>query len=227
MAGKAGARVGRPTADEAAAIDDRLLRCVWELYVNGGYSNISYDVVAATERMSKRTIYARHHSKEALFRAAVSWRIERWIAENRLSIDSHFEDPVWAFVELSMAALLTPDAVAMGRILRGEDGRFPDLADVARQGLHVAVKRLAALLKPSGVIEDENAQETARCIVDMLAGRAMSIGSIARDEDRAACLAAQLPSILRVVDRLRLLDDTNALPPSGGTFSARIGSERR
>jgi len=196
-------RVGRPTANQAASIDDRLLRRVWQLYVAGGYANISYDAIAAAERMSKRTIYARYPSKEALFRAAVSLRLRRWVSENRLSTNSRFEDPVWAFVELSLAALLTPDALAMIRILRGEDSRFPDLADMARQELGIARARLAALLAPNGGSEDEAAQEAAHFIIDMLVGRAVAAGGIGRDEERSAYHAEQLPGILRVVDRLR------------------------
>ena len=202
MARENAARTGRPTAEEAVAIEERLLRRVWQLYVDGGFANVSYDAIAAAERMSKRTIYARYPSKEALFRGAVERRMQRWISENRLSRDSRFADPLRAFVELSLAVLLTPDALAMSRILRGEDGRFADLAERARQGLRGAVTRLARLLTDKGMRDDQDAQDTARSIVDMLVGCAMSTGAIADEQERSDYLDAQLPRLFQAIERL-------------------------
>jgi len=204
MARENGARTGRPTVEEAVAIEERLLRRVWQLYVDGGFANVSYDAIAAAERMSKRTIYARYPSKDALFRGAVERRMQRWISENHLASDSRFEDPVQAFVELSLAVLLTPDALAMSRILREEDGRFADLAERVRYGLHVAVARLAQLLMAKGMTGDTDAQDTARSIVDLLMGCAMSTGPILNEKARSHYLDDQLPRIFKAVDRLVL-----------------------
>jgi len=183
-------------------LKQRLLRRVWQLYVAGGYGQVSYDAIAAAERMSKRTIYARYPGKEALFRGAVERRMKEWISENRLSRDSRFEDPVEAFVELSLAVMLTPDALAMSRILRGEDGEFAGLAERVRQGLHWTVARLARLLGDRGMTPDMDAQDTARSIVDMLIGCAMSRGAIPDEAERSRYLDQQLPRILRAVERL-------------------------
>ena len=196
------ARKGRPTAEGAAAIEERLLSRVWQLYADGGYANVSYDAIAATERMSKRTIYARYPSKEVLFEAAVSRRMQGWISENRLARDSRSDTPVQAFVELSLAVLLSPDAHAMSRILRGEDGPFAALADRVRQGLHWTIARLAGLLIAEGMTDDQDAQDTARSIVELLIGCAMSNGAIANETERLGYLDAQLPRIFREVERL-------------------------
>ena len=197
-------RAGRPTAEAAAAIEARLLNRVWQLYADGGYANVSYDAIAATERMSKRTIYARYPSKEALFEAAVARRMQGWVFENRLARDSRFDDPVRAFVDLSLAVLLTPDAHAMSRILRGEDGAFADLAERVRQGLQWTHGRLAGLLSAQRMAGDEEAQDTARSIVEMLIGCAMSNGPIADETERSRFVDAQLPRIFRAVERLAL-----------------------
>jgi AcrR family transcriptional regulator len=202
MKGKDAARIGRPTAEESAAIEERLLLRVWQLYVEGGYANVSYDAIAAAERMSKRTIYVRYPSKEALFHAAVSRRMASWIAENSLAHDSRFDDPVKAFVELSLAVLLTPDAFAMSRILRGEDGRFPPLVDQARLGLHGAVVRLSRLLTATRLADDDEAQDIAICIIDLLMGCAMSRGALANEKERSDYLDDQLPRIFRAIERL-------------------------
>ena len=157
--------------------------------------------------MSKRTIYARYPHKEALFRGAVAWRMQRWISENRLSIDSRCEDPIRAFVELSLNVLLTPDALAMSRILRGEDGRFPDLAGLARQRLDGAVAQLAGLLEAKGMTDHEEARETARCIIDMLVGRAVSVGPVPDKEERSRYLDDHLSRIFRSVECLGRVGD--------------------
>ncbi len=202
MAGENAARTGRPTAAEAAAIEERLLHRVWQLYVEGGLASVSYDAIAASEKMSKRTIYARYPNKEALFRGAVERRLQRWISENRVSRGSRYQDPIQAFVELSLAVLLTPDSFAMGRILRGEDDRFADLAERVRKGLYWAIARLAQLLRTAGMTGEADVQDAARNIVDLLIGCAMSGGPIANDNERSQWLDDQLPRILKAVDRL-------------------------
>ncbi|MCP1471453.1 AcrR family transcriptional regulator [Sphingobium sp. OAS761] len=152
--------------------------------------------------MSKRTIYTRYPSKEALFRGALERRLERWISENRLSSDSRFQDPVQAFAELSLGVLLTPDGIAMSRILRGEDGRFADLAERVRSGLRWAIARLAQLLTAQGMTDHNDAQDTANSIVDMLIGCAMCTGAISNEKERSDYLDAQLPRIFKAIERL-------------------------
>ena len=79
-------RVGRPRAGEASDFEPRILARTWELFVNGGYSAITYEALSRLERMSKQTIYSRFESKEALFRAAAERRLLAWSEETARAI---------------------------------------------------------------------------------------------------------------------------------------------
>ncbi len=63
--------LGRPTKDEAAAIDVRVLDAARALFSQKGIANSSIDELAGTLGVSKHTIYRRYTSKAQLLDAVV------------------------------------------------------------------------------------------------------------------------------------------------------------
>ncbi|WP_197454661.1 TetR/AcrR family transcriptional regulator [Stieleria varia] len=63
--------LGRPTKDEAAAIDVRVLDAARALFSQKGIANSSIDELAGTLGVSKHTIYRRYASKAKLLDAVV------------------------------------------------------------------------------------------------------------------------------------------------------------
>ena len=103
--------------------------------------------MAKAARISKRTFYHRFADKPALFSAAVHRIIERLrppagvpLAEGR-----DVREILEGLAALIVRAALSPQAIALHRLIVGESGRFPKLAAVvAREGATDEAVRLIA-----------------------------------------------------------------------------------
>ncbi len=73
--------LGRPTQDQAAAIDVRVLDAARALFSQKGIANTSIDELAATLGVSKHTIYRRYASKAQLLDAVVARDIDKFLDE--------------------------------------------------------------------------------------------------------------------------------------------------
>src|SRR3981189_3897402 len=71
---------GRPTREEAARRDARLLDVATKLFMERGFDCTSIDAVAETAGISKPTVYARYRDKRDLFTAVLRATIQRWLA---------------------------------------------------------------------------------------------------------------------------------------------------
>lgn len=121
--------VGRPTREQAAAIDDRVLRGARDAFCRQGIAGASMEEIAAAVGVTKHTIYRRYPSKAALLNAVV----ERDLAELRafaadgIPVDG---DPVEA---LRLTACryyercITPEKVAMMGFLSAEGAFSEDM----------------------------------------------------------------------------------------------------
>jgi AcrR family transcriptional regulator len=69
-------RVGRPTAERAAAIETAILEAARSQFLAAGYEGASMDAIAASARVSKGTLYTRYPTKSALLHAVVRLQIE-------------------------------------------------------------------------------------------------------------------------------------------------------
>ena len=70
---------GRPTAEQAEARHEELLDAALEEFLEHGFELTTIEMIAARINMTKRTVYARHADKAALFRGAVQRAIERQV----------------------------------------------------------------------------------------------------------------------------------------------------
>lgn len=162
-AGPAGAtRRGRPSADSTRLRQARLLEVARGIFVRRGYRGTTMDEVAAAAGVTKRTLYAWHRDKEALFRACVLIGAERF---PRLSPDLLDPGGLRAVLERYVIDLHTEltreDSLGMGVLFQREAAEFPELsASIQRGHLDYMIAPLATFLRRHGLEEDGSTERT-------------------------------------------------------------------
>lgn len=121
---------GRPPQADSLKLRERILRAATELFLVGGYGTTSIEAVAARAGISKRTFYDRFDDKAALFAAVVHYIIEqiRPPADVPLLAGASLSQILQRLAGLILAAALSPQALALHRLVTGESSRFPELA---------------------------------------------------------------------------------------------------
>ena len=123
-------RAGRPTKAQADAREGALLDTALDLFLERGYAQTTIDDLAAALGMTKRTIYARHNDKAALFKAAVRRAIQRAAVapEDFVALDTgDLEATLTAFARMRVAHVQTEAALKLQRIINAESYRFPEI----------------------------------------------------------------------------------------------------
>jgi AcrR family transcriptional regulator len=124
-------RRGRPSAARAEAIDKHVIEIARRMFLSDGYDVVAMEQVAATARISKGTLYARHPSKEALFSAVVEAAIREW-SDASSEQDYLLTDDIGQRLRHHALAIITsmrrPDVVAFQRLVLSVRDRFPEAA---------------------------------------------------------------------------------------------------
>ncbi len=143
-------RGGRPTRLEAAALGDKILDVATDLFLSRGFGATSIEAVAGRARISKRTFYHRFRDKAELYTAVVRRLLQHWLPE----FEAAFDEPgplntvLERLAKRMLTVALSPQALALRRLLLAEAERFPQLVDIAiEQGATRVIERIAALLE--------------------------------------------------------------------------------
>ena len=122
------ARAGRPTAADAIKREAAILEQATASFLQDGYAATSIEAIAKAQSAAKRTIYARWSGKPALFRAVAEHLIARWLAHSGVWDDPpDLEAALREAAERIMTVALTPEAIALNRLMIAESARFPEL----------------------------------------------------------------------------------------------------
>ncbi|MFJ4622495.1 TetR/AcrR family transcriptional regulator [Streptomyces sp. NPDC088812] len=138
---------------------ERIVRAAGELFIVRGYTGVSMEDVLATVGGSKATLYRYFADKNTLFRASVEALCDEWsrplhtfapsdasLADNLVSLGEHFASVV-----------LTPQAIALHRLVTAEAGRIPGLGEVFSQhgpaAGHAVLGRYLQQVCDEGLIE--------------------------------------------------------------------------
>jgi TetR/AcrR family transcriptional regulator, mexJK operon transcriptional repressor len=117
-----------PLASKAESI----LAAAKESFLAAGFGAVSMDTIAREAGVSKATVYAHFAGKAELFGAVIGRECERYFA--RFSAGELDPRDVRASLTILgrrfLELLLSPDAVALYRIIQGEVTRFPVLGEV-------------------------------------------------------------------------------------------------
>jgi TetR/AcrR family transcriptional regulator, mexJK operon transcriptional repressor len=101
-------------------------------FLAGGFGAVSMDTIAREAGVSKATVYAHFAGKEELFGAVIERECERYFAQ----FSEGELDPRDVRASLTVLGrrfldlLLSPDGIALYRIILGEVTRFPGLGEV-------------------------------------------------------------------------------------------------
>jgi TetR/AcrR family transcriptional regulator, mexJK operon transcriptional repressor len=127
---KAVRKSGRPPRADALKLRERILQVATALFLEQGYGSTSIEAVASRAGISKRTFYDRFDDKAALFAAVVHYIIEhiRPPANVPLLAGASLPEILQRLAGLILKAALSPQALALHRLVTGESSRFPELA---------------------------------------------------------------------------------------------------
>lgn len=108
-----------------------IVRAAGELFIVRGYSGVSMDDVLAVVGGSKGTLYRYFADKSALFRAAVESLCDEWSHPLHAFSPSgtSLPDTLVALGEHFASIVLTPEAIALHRLVTAEAGRIPGIGD--------------------------------------------------------------------------------------------------
>ena len=127
---------GRPSAARARAIDHHIVAVARKMFLSDGYDIVAMEQVAATARISKGTLYARHPSKEALFSAVLEAAIHEW-SDDSSRQDHLLTDDIGQRLRHHALAIITsmrrPDVVAFQRLVFSVRDRFPEAANAMHE----------------------------------------------------------------------------------------------
>ena len=144
-------RGGRPSRVEAGQIRDQILDIATALFLRDGYGATSIEAVAKRARISKRTFYHRFRDKAELFGAVVHRLVERMRPANdaQLFTGGSLEETLDRLARMIVRLALSPQALALQRVIIAEATRFPELATVLNEqgARQQAIDRIAGLLE--------------------------------------------------------------------------------
>ena len=127
---RAARRGGRPSRSAALQLRDQILDVATGLFLTQGYGLTSVESVARKAGISKRTFYHRFDDKAALFAAVVHRIIERMRPPPEVPLleGATLHDVLKRLAGLILHAALSPQAIALHRLIVAESARFPELA---------------------------------------------------------------------------------------------------
>ncbi|MGO9514481.1 MAG: TetR/AcrR family transcriptional regulator [Steroidobacteraceae bacterium] len=186
-AAKAVARGGRPSRADALRLRDRILAAATELFLAEGYGLTSIAAVAARAGISKRTFYDRFDDKEQLFAAVVHRIIEhiRPPPEVPLLAGAALPDELRRLAGFMLRAAVTPQALALHRLVIADAVRFPELVRAVAsdrntsEGIALISGLLARELHDSKLSDEDRAfaaQQFIDMVVTLPRRRAMGFG---------------------------------------------------
>ena len=181
-------RGGRPSRETSEQLGELILDTATEMFLAHGFGATSIDAVAVHLRMSKRTFYHRFPDKEALFAAVVHRIIQRLrpAANIPLIEGGDVETVLERLAAMILHAALSPQAIALHRLIVAESSRFPQLARVlAHEGAaEEATKFIAGILErevTAGRLKIDDTRFAAQQFLQMVVAnpqrRAMGLGA--------------------------------------------------
>ena len=187
---------GRPSQEEALRRDARLVEIAAAMFMERGFDATTIDAVAEAANVGKATRYARYRDKAALFAAVFQRQIDRWLsvsASEAPGPDDRVADVLLAMGRRMAAAALTPEAVAINRIVTAQAIRFPELAHRAhREAWRRSNASIAAVLDhfvADGQIAVEDSEMAADLFLSLVVGRLSRLAmlGIAIDPGQVDC----------------------------------------
>ncbi len=196
---------GRPTREEAAGRDRRVLATAAALFERRGYEGTTLDALAEAAGVGKPTLYARFGDKGGLFAAVFRMRVEAVLApvaaEATAAAEAHEPADLPQVLRtigiLLLQRSLLPDTVALSRIIVAEAERFPELARLSHaEGWLRCLGLVADLLRSyeaaGAIAAGPDVEEAADLFLSLIMGR----------KQRAVMLGLPTPDLAAITRRV-------------------------
>lgn len=141
---------GRPTLEDAADIEHRLLGIALDEFLQHGYGGTSMARIVQVAGVSKTTLYSRYPSKEDLFRAIIYAQINRLDPSASLRSQSgplDLEQGLNSFANHMLQTNLQGELLGVNRLIYSESHRFPELGAAAAERTALGIKRIAGFIR--------------------------------------------------------------------------------
>src|SRR5262245_10397916 len=127
---------GRLSTKETELLESRLLDAAEAVFLEQGYARATIDSIAKASGATRKTIYARYATKEAIFDAAVRRLLDAGVSLPRLRAGGQEGDPRAILLMLAkdlIALLETPQMVRIYRLIFAEGEQMPQLARMSAE----------------------------------------------------------------------------------------------
>jgi AcrR family transcriptional regulator len=185
---------------------DAFLAAGAEVFLELGFADATLDEVIRRSGGSRATLYGRFGSKEGLFAAIIAAKCSQIVAAlDAMPVAGPVEEVLKSFATVYMRQLMSPEGIALYRVVIGESGRFPELgASVFRAGPEAGATRLAAYLRlqiAAKVLDLPDPDAAARQFLQTVKGdlheRAlMQAGGMPTKKEIAACIDVAVATFL-------------------------------
>lgn len=142
---------GRPSPEDAAAIDHELLDIALGLFLQHGYGGTSMRQIVAAAGVSKTTLYSRFPSKADLFRAIIIQQIDRLSPSASLQSEGGralaLEAGLRSYANQMLAVSLQGDVLGVNRLIYSESHRFPELGVAATERTALGIARISDFVR--------------------------------------------------------------------------------
>jgi AcrR family transcriptional regulator len=114
---------------------EQILQGAMRIFLRFGFANTSMDRIAAEAGVSKQTIYSHFQDKNGLFSALIERVTIRRLQQDlsRTPLDGEPAQVLRRFAEAFLRKMDDPEYIAVLRLVMGESGRFPELAQLFTQ----------------------------------------------------------------------------------------------
>ncbi|MDB9311689.1 TetR/AcrR family transcriptional regulator [Spirulina sp. CS-785/01] len=157
---------------------EQILNGATEIFLQQGYEGASMDRVAAQAGVSKNTIYSHFQDKEGLFKATIEQVTEKrfQIIFGSLTLSNPPATVLREIAEKILEMVCHDDEyIAFLRLIVGESGRFPELAQKFLHCLpHKVLNTLTQYLAQQSDLHLSHPEATARIFMGTLMGYIMT-----------------------------------------------------
>lgn len=184
-------RRGRPSLALAGQLGDRILDASWDVLLEHGFENFTFDRLARKARIGKATIYSRFATKRDLLAALLQRRIRfrRDVIMAR-SADLPLREALELQAREAMAKLCSAEGLLLERLIdwieqeqfaqdgtaRDETGAMPDVRAMAFDETLAVVTRVFESAAARGDLPAVNPETVAQIWFEALIGRARRLG---------------------------------------------------
>jgi TetR/AcrR family transcriptional regulator, mexJK operon transcriptional repressor len=147
---KARGRGGRPRSADLDKLNEKIIATAVDLFLQRGFDGTSMDAIAEKARVSKRTLYARHADKAALFNTAMFDLLGRTLipVETIQYEPNDLDSVLHAIARDMVTGVIRPDFLAVYRLVVFEAQRRPEFGRWINEARRrPAVQTIAAILQ--------------------------------------------------------------------------------